>query len=47
MGILKAPTERHQPDPAWTFADSPAHHGAQKRLALGVGLMALLPWALL
>lgn len=47
MRIVKAASERHQPDPAWTFADSPAHHAAQQRLASLVGLVALLLPALL
>lgn len=41
MGIVRPPSARHQPDRAWTFEDSPAHHAAQQRLASVIGVVAL------
>ncbi len=49
MRVVKPATERHQPNRAWTFEDSKAHHVAQERLASLVGVIALalpiLLWA--
>jgi hypothetical protein len=49
MRVVKRATERHQPNRAWTFEDSPAYHAGQERLASLVGVIALalpvLLWA--